>query len=358
MGATIWTYKKCYEEAKKYKCRKDFQYGRRGAYRAALKYGWLNEYKWMKKPQPKNKKWNHESCFSEAKKYSSLSEFWSNSPKAASLAKKNGWMKEYIWLEAKYKPNGYWTYERCYKEAKNYKSRSEFGRENATCYVVCLKNKWLDMFEWMPKRKRTPSKWNKELCFETARKYKTKVEFEREEKGCYLAAMRAGWLTEMNWFIPAVIEPMEVFKKSHCVYIYKDDALNVAYVGLTCDLKKRHNRHQKTGSVFKFFTDKNMKIPHPIILKDNLTPQESRYYENFFLEKYKRIGYTMLNKGRTGEYCGSFGGGRTIYTYEKSLEIAKGCKTLKEFYKKHASCYNRARAKGWINEYNWLKRQK
>ena len=69
MGTTIWTYKKCYEEAKKYKCRKDFQYGRRGAYRAALKYGWLNEYKWMKKPQPKNKKWNHESCFSEAKKY-------------------------------------------------------------------------------------------------------------------------------------------------------------------------------------------------------------------------------------------------------------------------------------------------
>lgn len=43
------------------------------------------------------------------------------------------------------------------------------------------------------------------------------------------------------------------------------------------------------------------------------------------------------------------------YTYEKSYEIAKQYTLLKDFREENQSCYNRARIKGWINDYTWLK---
>ena len=248
-----------------------------------------------------------------------------------------------------------WTYENCYNEAKKYDTRTEFRISSGGCYAAALKNNWLDDYYWMPKRKKVISKWTKQICDRIAHKYKTKSEFELNDKGCYLAAMRAGWLKEMDWFEPAVIEPMEKFEKTHCVYVYKDEELNVAYVGLTSNLRNRHNRHQKSGSVFKYFSSIDKEIPQPIILKDNLTPEESRYYEDYYLQCFKEEGYNTLNKGCTGKYCGSFGGGRVIYTKEKCYEIAKQYEYLGDFIKENESCYNRARLKGYLKEYTWLK---
>ena len=351
-----WTYERCYKEAKKYKCKVDFQRGKRGAYKAALREGWLKDYTWMKTPPSHNKKWTYETCLEEAKKYTSLNEFRENASKAITLAIKMGWIDEYKWLERKIKPNGYWNYEHCYEEAKKYKTRTEFEKNSSSCYNISLKNGWLDDYNWIPKRKKVVSKWTKELCFEIGRNFKTKVEFEKNEKGCYLAAMRAGWLKEMDWFVPAVIETMDMFKKTHCVYVYKDDELNVAYIGLTSNLKVRHNRHKLSGTVHDYFIALNMEIPQPIVLIDNLTPEESRYYEDYYVNEYRKMGYNVLNKGCTGKYSGSCGGGRVKYTYEKSYEIAKQYTFLKDFRKENPSCYSRALFMGWIKEYKWLKR--
>ena len=351
-----WTYERCYEEAKKYKCKADFQKGKRGAYKAALREGWLKDYTWMKTPPSHNKKWTYETCLEEAKKYTTLNEFRENASKAITLAIKMGWINEYKWLERKIKPSGYWNYEHCYAEAKKYKTRTEFEKNSACCYGISLKNGWLDDYDWIPKRKKVASKWTKDLCFEIGKRFKTKVEFERNEKGCYLAAMRAGWLKEMDWFVPAVIEPMDNFKKSHCVYVYKNDELNVVYIGLTSNLKVRHNRHKLSGSVHDYFIALNMKIPQPIVLIDILTPEESRYYEDYYVNEYRKMGYNILNKGCTGKYSGSCGGGRVKYTYEKSYEIAKQYTFLKDFREENPSCYNRALIMGWVKEYKWLKR--
>lgn len=354
--ANYWTYEKCYEEAKKYTFRADFQRKSNKAYKSAFRNKWLDDYTWMKTPPAHNKKWNYDTCLNAAKEFDNYTSFIKTYPKAANLARKEGWISEYFWLKKTVMPNGYWTYEKCYEEAKKYNTRSEFEKGNGSVYSLSLKNGWINDYIWMPKHKKVESKWSKDICFEIGRKYKTKSEFEKSEKGCYLAAMRAGWLQEMNWFIPKAIEDMSLFKRTHCVYVYKDDELNVAYIGLTSNLKVRHLRHKKCGSVFKYFAAINKEIPEPLILMDNLTPDESRYYEDLFLKEYKEKGYKTLNKGCTGEYCGSFGGGRTIYTEEKSLEIAKNYKTLKEFRETNPSCYNRARMKGWINQYTWLKR--
>ena len=41
-------------------------------------------------------------------------------------------------------------------------------------------------------------------------------------------------------------------------------------------------------------------------------------------------------------------------TQERCYQEALKCTTYKEFVEKHASCYEKARETGWINDYTWL----
>ena len=42
------------------------------------------------------------------------------------------------------KTNGYWTYETCYEEAKKYSTRNEFCKGCGSAYEVARKNGWMD----------------------------------------------------------------------------------------------------------------------------------------------------------------------------------------------------------------------
>ena len=42
------------------------------------------------------------------------------------------------------KTNGYWTYETCYEEAKKYSTRTEFCKGCGSAYEVARKNGWMD----------------------------------------------------------------------------------------------------------------------------------------------------------------------------------------------------------------------
>jgi hypothetical protein len=82
--------------------------------------------------------------YNEAKKYMSRTEFQKKSASAYNSSVRNGWINDYEWLEPKIHPNGYWTYERCFEEAKKYSKVSEFMRNNGSAYVAARKNKWLN----------------------------------------------------------------------------------------------------------------------------------------------------------------------------------------------------------------------
>lgn len=355
MTKTIkWTYEKCFKEAQKYSYRTEFHKNRAGAYKSALKNGWLNDYTWMHTPPSKHKKWTYERCYDTAKKCSSFTDFRKLSLKAYTISVKKEWIKDYTWLKRTTKPIGYWNYDNCYNEAKKYKTKKELEIGNGSCYFAALRNKWLGDYTWMPKSKKRQSKWNRYKVFKIAQQFKTKSDFEKQEKGCYLAALKNGWIKEMDWFVPKSIEPMDLTKKSHVVYAYIDEDSKTVYVGLTYNIKNRHRRHKLAGSVFKYFSSLDKEIPEPLILKEKLTVQESRFYEHFFLNEYKKNGYHALNKAATGINTGSVGGGRIFYTKEKSFEIAKKYHSKIEFLKANASCYNRAKQKGWLETYEWL----
>jgi hypothetical protein len=144
-----WDEKACYEEAKKYKKRGEFQKGSPGAYNKARKMGWIETYDWM---SSRNKYpfeyWDdYDHCYNEAKKYHSRAEFEKNNNSACRNARKNGWIDEYTW----FKPlTGYWTYEACKAEAAKYEKRGQFKAGCPGAYSKSRINGWLD--EFFPKK--------------------------------------------------------------------------------------------------------------------------------------------------------------------------------------------------------------
>lgn len=94
------------------------------------------------------KKWDYDTCYEEAKKYTSRSEFKRNNQRAYEVARKNDWLKNYVWLEKKM---GKWDYDSCYQEAKKYKSRFEFKRNASRAYNVARENGWLKDYTWFNK---------------------------------------------------------------------------------------------------------------------------------------------------------------------------------------------------------------
>lgn len=86
-------------------------------------------------------KWNYNSCYKEAQKYTTLKEFRKKSPAAYNVVCKNKWQNDYVWLKTvTHRPN-YWTYERCYKEAQQYETRTQFQKGSSSVYVKALKKK-------------------------------------------------------------------------------------------------------------------------------------------------------------------------------------------------------------------------
>ena len=93
-------YERCYEEAKKYKTRTEFQYakGASRAYKYSVKNGWIDSFTWMSPKQKPNGYWTKERCILESKKYQMKKEFRNQSPSAYTISKRNGWYKDFTWL--------------------------------------------------------------------------------------------------------------------------------------------------------------------------------------------------------------------------------------------------------------------
>ena len=93
----------------------------------------------------KYKIWTYRKCEEEALKYKTRGEFANNSGSAYAYARRKKILDEVtvhmIWGR---KPSGYWIYERCKKEASKYQTRNEFRIKSGSAYDRALKNKWID----------------------------------------------------------------------------------------------------------------------------------------------------------------------------------------------------------------------
>ena len=188
-----WNCKSCYEEARKYNSASEFGKANGSAYDSARRNGWIKDYTWFDVLW--EAKWDKLACFNEAKKYKTRNEFHKGCGGAYNKAYRMGWLDDYDWMPSrKQKPNGYWdNYDHCYEEAKKYHSRSEFGRHAVRAYELALANGWIDDYTWF---KPLTGYWTYEACKAEAAKYEKRSHFKAESKGAYTKSRLNGWLDD------------------------------------------------------------------------------------------------------------------------------------------------------------------
>lgn len=95
-------------------------------------------------------KWTKEKAFEEAKKYRTKKEFQKGCSRAYQVAWKNNWLKDFTHFlngnEISAKNKTIWTYEKCEKEALKYKTKKDFREKSPKAYCASVKHKYIELF--------------------------------------------------------------------------------------------------------------------------------------------------------------------------------------------------------------------
>ena len=141
-------------------------------------------------------KWNYESCFLEAKKYTTLKEFRKLSASAYNKSLRYGWLSDYTWLNSIKQEYALWTYEKCYEAAKHCKSKTQFLKHNSHAFSKASKEGWINDYTWFSD---PPREWNYETCYTEAKKYDKLSEFIKNAGAAYRTARINGWMKDYIW---------------------------------------------------------------------------------------------------------------------------------------------------------------
>lgn len=356
---TIWTYDACLKESKKYSYRGDFEKGSPSAYSVARKNNWLDKFEWLGTINKPNGYWTKERVFEEARKYTMKHLFSKGCRGAYGAAERNRWLEEMTWFEQP-NPNKprVWSRDAVFALARTFKTKSEFRKANKGAYNVAWRNGWLEEMDWLDTSVREP--YTRDEVLSIARQYTTKIAFRRAVPNVYNCAQKKGWLEDITWFI---VSP-KYDRHNYCIYVYTDEEEKVAYVGLTVDKKRRHYNHStgydKGGkviksAVFRYFQSIGKPVPNPRYLEERLTASEAREKEDEWVKKYKEMGYYLLNKGKTGAGVGALGSASFKWTKPKVFEEARKYQSRSEFASKCVGAYTVACKRGWIEQMPWMK---
>lgn len=140
-------------------------------------------------------------------------------------------------------------------------------------------------------------------------------------------------------------------KNNYCVYKYESPSEGKVYIGLTKDLKRRDREHRNRIDRDRVYKNFDV-IPKPIVLKENLTQEEAKYCECYFVELYKNNKeFNIINKAKPG----GVGGNYTKWTKEKCKKEAMKYNYVGELEKQNQWVYRICLKNNWLDEFG-LKR--
>lgn len=188
-----WTIDSLKEEALKYKTRGEFMKNNISAYNVALKSGLYDEivsHMGDKKEFTPVIKWNYDNVkelYLSCKTLKNLREIYGQ--KIVSVAKKNGWHKEFSTHFVKDPhPNLFWTFDRVRKEAKKYKSKKEFGTKCPSAYQRAITMEWMDKISSHMENGYT--KWTREKMMEIISECKSMKDVKKKSTALYVYIKR------------------------------------------------------------------------------------------------------------------------------------------------------------------------
>lgn len=246
----IWkNYDVTFEEAKKYHSRSEFKKNKIWAYKAACKFGWLDDYYWMKNPP---KSYTTEECINIAKECSCSSEFAKRCQTCYKRTRENGLLKTFTWFKtpnikkSDFTHKIYWIYAyidnennhvyigltkrktrhkqhlNSFRNGKYDSVKSYFDSINKNLPEPFIletnlnaeeaQNRerfYINLFEsdgWNIINKAKPGslgsagyKWNENSIIEEAKKYNTLKEFMTKSPICYQKSITLKVLDKLRW---------------------------------------------------------------------------------------------------------------------------------------------------------------
>ena len=200
-----------------------------------------------------------------------------------------------------------------------------------------------------------------DLVARISKQYSSRFEFQKGDRAAYNKALKKGWIESYLWLGVPTRKVNDSMNKVHVIYAYLDEVNKVAYIGRTNNIRIRHSQHNRLSYKYKTYDvvkryfmsiGHRDKLPAPILIETGLTLVESQVKEEFYINEYKEKGWTILNTAKTGANVSSTGSFVKKWTYDNCRKLALSCKTRKEFEKKSTAAYSVSKENGWIEE--WL----
>ena len=193
---TYWENKDTtFEESKKYSSRTEFYKGSFGAYRVSKKNGWLNEMTWL----------NRRNVYKDP--VDNVYRYYFENENAVYVGR-----TIYLELrDQQHRTREKDTVYKFAKEHNTEIPKIEVleegltvlqGAEREDYWEKHYRNKGFTIINKQPCGSlglMCRGKWSKEKCFEEAKKYKTKSEFRKNASYACEISTKNGWINEMNW---------------------------------------------------------------------------------------------------------------------------------------------------------------
>ena len=106
----------------------------------------------------------------------------------------------------------------------------------------------------------------------------------------------------------------------------------------------------KRDTINQHCTENNVLIPHPTLLEEHLTLEQSQIQEEYWINRLQEEGWIILNKAPTGKNKSSIGF-NPKWTYDKCKEVAIHCKNKEELKKTNGGAYRAAYVNKWLSDF-------
>ena len=256
------------------------------------------------------------------------------------------------------KPPGYWTYEKCKKEALKYKTKKEWKHKGLGSYTTARKNKWVDeLSTHMEEYLKPPGYWTLERCLEYALNYQVKEHWKNGHPPSYQGAMAHGHYDECTKHMVQTIKPPNYWTKERCIkearkYSTKKEwtkkssgSLNAARINNWMDECSGHIiRTCKKQGYWQIKENCTNEAKKYNTITDWAKASSASYTSskknNWYNECTKHMIKTRENKKPSGYW----------HVKENCIEDAKKYKKKLDWYKNSSSAVTAAKMNGWYEE--------
>jgi hypothetical protein len=238
-----------------------------------------------------------------------------------------------------------YTFDEINSVASQFKTRKEFCKKKRHIYDYAKEKGWLDQVSPLTdifKKQKPQGYYNYETCAKDALKCKDKKTFMKKYAQAYKVSLKNGWIHDICKHMEC-----EGRKDLRYIYVFEFNDKRV-YVGLTCDLNRRECEHigkSKNSSVKEHIQKTNNPFVFKVITDKPLNLIDAGKLEDQLMDTYKQNGWTLLNKIKGG----GIGGYITKWTYTACKNKSFTCKTRTEFMRKYPGAYNSAAKNGWLD---------